>query len=215
MNTIVAAAAESFRGRVRERLLEALPDEISTAGSPPALSAALADSNDPVVITGDDWLASRPFVQVAVEAGVPAIVWLDRWSLASAEKALTAGARAVLAAPPTAAVSPAVSAVRAGLIVTTDAPGPGTMQRMHSPTVPALDESSDADLRISLRPLTNRERQILALIAAGTSNKGIARSLGVSANTVKFHLSAAFEKLNVTRRAEAVAAAIRRGELSL
>jgi DNA-binding NarL/FixJ family response regulator len=65
------------------------------------------------------------------------------------------------------------------------------------------------------RPLTSRERQILALVASGTSNKGIARTLSVSANTVKFHLAAVFDKLNAATRAEAVAEAIRRGELSL
>lgn len=65
------------------------------------------------------------------------------------------------------------------------------------------------------RPLTSREREILGLVASGTSNKGIARVLSVSANTVKFHLAAVFDKLNAATRAEAVAEAIRRGELSL
>ncbi len=65
------------------------------------------------------------------------------------------------------------------------------------------------------RPLTGREREILSLIASGTSNKGIARALSVSANTVKFHLAAVFDKLQANTRAEAVAEAIRRGELSL
>jgi ATP/maltotriose-dependent transcriptional regulator MalT len=69
--------------------------------------------------------------------------------------------------------------------------------------------------RRSGRPLTTREREILALVASGTSNKGIARALRVSANTVKFHLAAVFDKLNAATRAEAVAEAIRRGELSL
>ncbi|TLY61282.1 MAG: response regulator transcription factor [Gammaproteobacteria bacterium] len=69
--------------------------------------------------------------------------------------------------------------------------------------------------RTHARPLTSREQQILALVASGTSNKGVARALGVSTNTVKFHLAAAFEKLDVTTRAEAVAQAIRRGELSV
>lgn len=69
--------------------------------------------------------------------------------------------------------------------------------------------------RRNARPLTARERQILALVASGTSNKGIARALSVSANTVKFHLAAVFDKLNAGTRAEAVTEAIRRGELSL
>jgi DNA-binding CsgD family transcriptional regulator len=63
--------------------------------------------------------------------------------------------------------------------------------------------------------LTARERQVLALVAAGVANKGIARALGVSPNTVKFHLSALFEKLSVGSRAEAIAAAARAGEIAL
>jgi DNA-binding CsgD family transcriptional regulator len=63
--------------------------------------------------------------------------------------------------------------------------------------------------------LTAREREVIALVAAGISNKGIARALLVSPNTVKFHLAAIFEKLGAGTRAEAVAAAIRSGELSL
>ncbi|MFI4867350.1 MAG: response regulator transcription factor [Steroidobacteraceae bacterium] len=63
--------------------------------------------------------------------------------------------------------------------------------------------------------LTAREREVLALVAAGTSNKGIARELQVSPNTVKFHIAAIFEKLDAATRAEAVVAALRCGELTL
>jgi DNA-binding NarL/FixJ family response regulator len=65
------------------------------------------------------------------------------------------------------------------------------------------------------RRLTAREVEILALVAAGTSNKGIARSLRISPNTVKFHMTTLFGKLGVTTRAEAIAAAARSGELAL
>jgi DNA-binding NarL/FixJ family response regulator len=63
--------------------------------------------------------------------------------------------------------------------------------------------------------LTSREREVLALVAAGISNKGIARELQVSPNTVKFHIAAILDKLDAATRAEAVVAALRRGELSL
>jgi DNA-binding CsgD family transcriptional regulator len=63
--------------------------------------------------------------------------------------------------------------------------------------------------------LSAREREILALVAAGASNKGIARSLRISTNTVKFHMTTLFGKLGVATRAEAIAAAARSGELSL
>jgi len=63
--------------------------------------------------------------------------------------------------------------------------------------------------------LSAREREVLALVAAGISNKGIARELRVSPNTVKFHVAAILDKLEAATRAEAVVAALRRGELSL
>jgi len=71
-----------------------------------------------------------------------------------------------------------------------------------------------ASPRASVR-LTPREREVLALVAVGTSNKGIARQLQVSPNTVKFHIAAILDKLDASTRAEAVAAALRSGELSL
>ena len=63
--------------------------------------------------------------------------------------------------------------------------------------------------------LTSREREILALVAGGISNKGIARALQLSPNTVKFHVAALLTKLDAATRAEAVAEGARRGELSL
>jgi two-component system, NarL family, nitrate/nitrite response regulator NarL len=63
--------------------------------------------------------------------------------------------------------------------------------------------------------LTSREREVLTLVAAGISNKGIARELQVSPNTVKFHIAAILEKLDAASRAEAVVVALRRGDLTL
>jgi DNA-binding CsgD family transcriptional regulator len=63
--------------------------------------------------------------------------------------------------------------------------------------------------------LTNRERQILSLLADGLVNKQIAERLGISVNTVKTHLELLFDKLEVATRAEAVATAVRRGLLLL
>ena len=63
--------------------------------------------------------------------------------------------------------------------------------------------------------LTNREREILALLADGLGNKQIAARLGISTNTVKTHLELLFGKLGVSSRAEAVAAGVKRGLLLL
>jgi DNA-binding CsgD family transcriptional regulator len=52
--------------------------------------------------------------------------------------------------------------------------------------------------------ITERERQVLLLLADGRSNKEIAARLGVSPNTVKTHVARLFEKLRVARRTEAI-----------
>jgi DNA-binding NarL/FixJ family response regulator len=56
--------------------------------------------------------------------------------------------------------------------------------------------------------LTNREREVLRLL--GTSNKEIAAALGISERTVKFHVTAIFNKLGAETRAQAVAIAAER-----
>lgn len=59
--------------------------------------------------------------------------------------------------------------------------------------------------------LTNREVEVLRLLAAGLSNAKIGEQLFISATTAKFHVSNIMRKLGVSRRAEAVYAASKRG----
>jgi len=65
------------------------------------------------------------------------------------------------------------------------------------------------------RRLTARELEVLKLIAEGASNKMIARELGVSVHTAKFHVASILEKLDATGRTDAVAHAVRLGLLML
>ncbi|MER6977151.1 response regulator [Streptomyces carpinensis] len=62
-------------------------------------------------------------------------------------------------------------------------------------------------------PLSAREREVLALVARGTSNREIARELFISEATVKTHLTHLYAKLGVNDRAAAVAVAYDRGIL--
>ncbi|MFS4096127.1 response regulator [Streptomyces sp. AF1A] len=62
-------------------------------------------------------------------------------------------------------------------------------------------------------PLSAREREVLALVAKGTSNREIARELFISEATVKTHLTHLYAKLGVNDRAAAVAVAYDRGIL--
>ena len=52
--------------------------------------------------------------------------------------------------------------------------------------------------------ISDREFEVLELLAAGRSNKEIASQLSVSPNTVKTHLAKLYSKLEVTRRTEAI-----------
>lgn len=73
-------------------------------------------------------------------------------------------------------------------------------------------EARDSHLKSSeLNVLTDREREVLALLTRGMTNKDIADVLFITNNTVKRHLKAIFEKLSVHTRAAAVAKAINAG----
>ncbi len=64
-------------------------------------------------------------------------------------------------------------------------------------------------------PLTPREVQVLELLAEGLPNKAIAARLGVSDQTVKFHVAAISGKLGAANRTDAVRRAVRRGLITL
>lgn len=79
---------------------------------------------------------------------------------------------------------------------------------------PVVGSSGSASYREqvgSAHGLTEREQQILALIAQGYSNVEIAGELYLGINTIKTHIRGAYRKINATSRAEAVAWAIRHG----
>ena len=75
----------------------------------------------------------------------------------------------------------------------------------------AADGPAQPSCRVS-DPLTARERDVLAMISQGLSNKHIARALEISPETVKSHVKHIFLKLTVSTRAEAVS---RAGSLGL
>jgi DNA-binding NarL/FixJ family response regulator len=78
-----------------------------------------------------------------------------------------------------------------------------------------LSPSIAAKLAQSLtaEPLTPREEEVLALVTEGLCNKLVAKRLDIGVGTVKTHLRAAFDKLQVRSRAQAVVMAKRRGIL--
>ena len=70
----------------------------------------------------------------------------------------------------------------------------------------------EADAEVAL---TARELEVLALLAEGASNKLIARRLGISAHTAKYHVASLLDKLDAVSRTDAVTNAARIGVLHL
>jgi DNA-binding NarL/FixJ family response regulator len=199
---IAAALSATLGEELRARLLEIGERGAVAVSSVPALERLLPQSGAPIVLVGGPWPDNRAFVTAAARRNVPALLLSDSANSEGSAAALRDGARAILPADATARVLRiALDAVEAGLTVL-----------WGEARLAAADSSTD---RATPRALTPREREILALVAAGASNKTIARRLGVSPNTVKFHIVAVFHKLKATTRAEAVAKAARLGELSL
>lgn len=133
-----------------------------------------------------------------VEPSGPPVLVLAEGTAAMA--ALRAGARAVL--PPDAApalLAAALPAIARGLAVLPPAQLAGFVGR--SPAPAAAAEAG----------LTRREREVLDLLAAGASNKVIARRLGLSFHTAKAHVAAVLQKLGAASRADAVARGARAG----
>jgi DNA-binding NarL/FixJ family response regulator len=85
-------------------------------------------------------------------------------------------------------------------------------------TVRKIDHTADDDtvLRPHFEPesaLTQREMQVLALLADGASNKVIARKLDISVHTAKFHVASVTAKLRARNRTDAISIALREGVL--
>ncbi len=88
--------------------------------------------------------------------------------------------------------------------------GPGEAADAAVVVPAAAAASAEAD-----NALTPRELEVLALLAEGASNKAIARRLGISVHTAKFHVGSLIDKLDAISRTDAVAHAARLGVILL
>jgi DNA-binding NarL/FixJ family response regulator len=78
------------------------------------------------------------------------------------------------------------------------------------PTTSAVEREEPA-----IKPLSEREKEILQLIAKGVSNSEAAKLLNLSKATIRTHLEHIYKKLDVTNRVEAVTEGIRKGLISV
>src|SRR5271155_1155314 len=137
------------------------------------------------------------------------MILLDGADERSSQDALSAGASAIL--PRSAGLSDIVAAITA---VTNG------LKVFHKKALPPLATSTPSAEQVNKGPdqhlrLTAREIEVMTAMADGASNKEIARRLGISFHTVKFHVAAVLEKLGAETRTEAVIKAAQLGIVML
>jgi DNA-binding NarL/FixJ family response regulator len=110
----------------------------------------------------------------------------------------------------------AIRAVAAGFRVTlTDPPAARTVPPAAPADQPPDRPERDDHAELLLRSLSERERQILSLLARGYSNRRIAEACYLSLNTVRTHVQNVLVKLGVHSKLEAAALAVRQGLVSI
>ena len=206
------------------RVLIIADDPLARAG----VAALLADQTAVSVAGQTDGGGD---LAAAVAAFAPdAVVWDLGWDSAAQVEALSRfcdeGGLPVVALPANAAAANEVRAAgAAGLLGRTTsgaqlaAAVTAVVHGLHvfDPDLlpPPVSPPAPAEGTAPAEPLSNRELEVLAGMAEGLSNKQIARALGISEHTVKFHINAIMGKLGAQSRTEAVVRATRAGLILL
>jgi len=176
---------------VREGLAAALGDEV--VGAFDSADAALPARVDCDVVILDLELPGTSGLDAIAKFEAPVLVLTAYANDDDIDRALEAGARGyVLKGAPLDDIERAIAAIASG----------GTFL---DPRIATRVVRRDRRQR-----LTSREREVLRLVANGRSNKEIATELKISERTVKFHVTAIFNKLGADNRAQAVAIASER-----
>jgi NarL family two-component system response regulator YdfI len=204
---LIVAPASVVRAGL-ESILGDIPDleVVGAAATASDLAVSIEALHPDVILAapGDSQLESA----WSSTEGLPALVLLvDSHDGAAALDALRYGARAVL--PRDAQPDEIVAAVQAA------ATGLSVLHLdMSAPLLPYLTGLGRPEAA-QTEALTPREVEVLSMLAEGAGNKVIARRLGISEHTVKFHVGSIMGKLNASSRTEAVTAGIRRGLILL
>ncbi len=199
IRVLLVAPSPALRAGLRSLL--ASDPGISIVGEHSQWSAALDEERQDeadVVITTSASLASLPIDDGDRLYPGPVLFlrdeplnlqWATRWSAVWGILPLESSASELCAA---------VRALSEGLIV-------GAPQLL----------SNSEEAAVERGPLTEREAQVLELLARGLANKQIAVELGISEHTVKFHISSIYAKLNAANRTQAVREGLRNGWILL
>ena len=204
----IFSADPAMRRSLEQLLREDSTFSIVGVVDDPAAISLLIDQNHVNVILADEPLRERLADWRLRHNQTAFLVFVDRADEEDSLDALYAGARAIL--PRTAKpdeIFTAIKAVTKGLTVL---PSELLPTLLSGASLDLLDDN-DAD-RARLTP---RELEVLAAMADGVSNKAIARRLGISFHTAKFHVAAILTKLNADSRTEAVTRAAQLGLVML
>ena len=146
-------------------------------------------------------------LSIAAESSksLPLVLLIEDVTRSELVRAVRLGARAVLprTAQP-AEICAAIEAAAAGLT----AFGPDEMDLL----IPAAN-GAETEHEATLETLTEREVEVLALMAQGLANKNLAERLNISEHTVKFHVSSILAKLAASSRTDAVTKGMKAGLL--
>ena len=211
---MVAVAIFSIDPRLR-RDLEQLPGDdaaVVIVGMADQLSSLreLVDRNHVDVLVADTPTRELLAEYRARHDRIALVVLLEGEDAEAPLQALGAGASAALDRSASRhEIMAAVKATATGLVVV-----PPALLATLLPEAPPADVVLKANGAGRAR-LTRRELEVLAAMADGASNKAIARRLGISFHTAKFHVAAILAKLDADSRTEAVAKAAQLGLVML
>lgn len=214
MRVLVAAPSAVVRAGL-ETLVVSSP-RLAVVGQVASIEAAVRASETlqpDVVLVEHEWdddLLVPGLLALGAGGHAPAVVVLtENPSALWAAVALRSRVRAVLPREATAAeIVAAVEAAAAGLVVLHPDTAEAVLASLSvAPTTAAADTPAHS--------LTPREIEVLSMLAEGLGNKTVARRLGISEHTVKFHVGSIFSKLNVSSRTEAVTVGVRQGLVML
>ncbi len=210
IRVLVAAASAVVRAGLEALILEA---DLMVIGSAPAngeLAGPVEELQPDVVLIDLEGDAEEPVLNLlplTSTLNTPAVVVLTEETTGSwVAETLRLGVRALLPRSATAGeIVAAVEAAAANLVTL----HPDLLEPLLAalPTAPRASATN--------QPLTPREVEVLGMLAEGLGNKTVARRLGISEHTVKFHVGSIFGKLNATSRTEAVMLGARQGLIML
>ncbi len=209
--TRVLVAAASVITRAGLQALITTNPALTVVGSSSVATAQQVEALRPdVVLLELDGSEPLPETLLTLDAGLydfAVLILIDDPQGDRATEALRSGIQGILPLEATAdEIIAAVEAVAAGLVV------------LHPDLVDSLLPVPSATRVLPADPnqaLTPREVEVLGMLAEGLGNKTIARHLGISEHTVKFHVSSIFTKLNASSRTEAVTLGARQGLIML